>query len=252
MRRTRVRILDGGSLEVNGFQAFWNRGPAEQIRIPCYSVLIEHADGLYLFDTGFDLQHTKNAIPGAKPRQRQHQTLPGQLALINLSPRGVAYVINSHFHFDHCGGNRALEKADVICHRREYEAAENPLNFEAGSYSDVGFLSAMSDRRIFLFSGDQELADGIWLFETPGHTAGHYSLLVELTGRRPMLFTADAVYSKKSLDLMCISSFHLDPVAATRSMARVAQLAEDWDAELFFPHDPVHYTDYRKSPNFYE
>ena len=61
-------------------------------------------------------------------------------------------------------------------------------------------------------TGDQEIAKGIWLFETPGHTAGHYSLMVELKGRRPMLFTADACYSKKNMDMMCISSFHLDPV----------------------------------------
>src|SRR3546814_18810585 len=41
-------------------------------------------------------------------------------------------------------------------------------------------------------TGDQEIAKGLWLFETPGHTAGHYSLMVELKNRRPMLFTADA------------------------------------------------------------
>src|SRR3546814_9194589 len=81
-------------------------------------------------------------------------------------------------------------------------------------------------------TGDQEIAKGLWLFETPGHTAGHYSLMVELANRRPMLFTADACYSQKNMDMMCISSFHLDPVASLNSMKRLKQLAEKHDAEM--------------------
>ena len=62
-----------------------------------------------------------------------------------------------------------------------------------------------------LIEGDAEIAKGVRLFETPGHTAGHYSLMVELAGRRPMLFTADAIYAAKSLELRAIASFHVDP-----------------------------------------
>ena len=68
--------------------------------------------------------------------------------------------------------------------------------------------------RVELVSGDQEIAKGVHLIETPGHTAGHYSLLVELAGRRPMLFTADAAYTRQGLEQEIIPSFHLDPVKA--------------------------------------
>ncbi len=64
------------------------------------------------------------------------------------------------------------------------------------------------------------------LFETPGHTDGHYSLLIELPNRNPMLFTEDAVYSQQSLDLNCISSFQLDPVASHRALERIKEIAE--------------------------
>ena len=100
-------------------------------------------------------------------------------------------------------------------------------------------------------TGDQEIAKGIWLFETPGHTAGHYSMMVELEGRRPMLFTADACYSQKSMDMMCIASFHLDPVASVQSLHRLKELAEKHDAELFYSHDPESWPDYIKAPAFY-
>ena len=100
-------------------------------------------------------------------------------------------------------------------------------------------------------TGDQEIAKGIWLFETPGHTAGHYSLMVELAGRRPMLFTADACYSAKSMEMMCISGFHLDPVASVQSLQRLKDLAEKHDAELFYSHEWESFTTYKKPPDFY-
>ena len=43
MTDTKVHLLDGGTLVIDGFHAFWNRGPAGEVRFPCYSVLIEHA-----------------------------------------------------------------------------------------------------------------------------------------------------------------------------------------------------------------
>ena len=100
-------------------------------------------------------------------------------------------------------------------------------------------------------TGDQEIAKGLWLFETPGHTAGHYSLMVELKNRRPMLFTADACYSKKNMDMMCISSFHLDPTASVKSLHRLKELAAKHDAELFYSHDPDSFKGYQTGANFY-
>ena len=99
--------------------------------------------------------------------------------------------------------------------------------------------------------GDQEIAKGIRLFETPGHAAGHYSLLVELSHRRPILFTGDAAYSQQNLDRMIISSFHLDPVESYNSMLRLKDLATQYDAEIFCSHDPQAFGTYLKAPGFY-
>jgi len=100
-------------------------------------------------------------------------------------------------------------------------------------------------------TGDHEIAKGLWLLETPGHTAGHYSMMVELKNRRPMLFTADACYSKKNMDMMCISSFHLDPTASLNSMKRLKALAEQHNAELFYSHDLESFKSYQTGANFY-
>ena len=67
MKETRVYILDGGTLVIDGFHIYWNRGPAGEVRFPVYSVLIDHADGLYLFDTSFDCDHVNAVLPFEKP-----------------------------------------------------------------------------------------------------------------------------------------------------------------------------------------
>src|SRR5271166_3461179 len=69
MTDTKVHLLDGGTLVIDGFHAFWNRGPAGEVRFPCYSVLIEHADGRYMFDTGYDFEHVMRVLPFEKPIQ---------------------------------------------------------------------------------------------------------------------------------------------------------------------------------------
>jgi 4-pyridoxolactonase len=89
------------------------------------------------------------------------------------------------------------------------------------------------------------------VFETPGHTAGHVSIMVELAGRRPMLFTGDAVYTRQSIEKTIIAGFHLDPTASVASMRRLAALAEEHDAELFYSHDADSYRGWLKAPAFY-
>jgi 4-pyridoxolactonase len=267
MADTKVYLLDGGTLVIDGFHAFWNRGPAGEFRFPCYAVLVEHTDGRYIFDTGYDYDHVMRVLPFEKPLQTKEQTIPGALAKLNLKPSDINYVINSHYHFDHCGGNKHLTTACTVCHAKELEACAHPQPFEHLGYSDVTFSPELAKARgdklpadpaldiytpkFQTISGDQEIAKGVWLFETPGHTAGHYSMMVELKGRRPLLFTADACYSKKNMDMNVISSFHLDPVGSLQSMKRLKDLAAKHDAELFYSHDPETWPSALKAPAFY-
>ena len=72
------------------------------------------------------------------------------------------------------------------------------------------------------------------LIFTPGHSIGHYSLLVEFAKRQPILFTIDAAYTQKSLETLCQASFHIDPVKGVDSMRSVKKLAEDHGAELMY------------------
>ena len=119
MTDTKVYLLDGGSLVLDGFHVFWNRGPGGEVRFPVYSILVEHKDGRFLIDTGYDYDHVMRVLPFEKPVQSKEQTIPGALKILGLEPKDIGVVINSHFHFDHVGGNKYFPHAKKICHKDE-------------------------------------------------------------------------------------------------------------------------------------
>lgn len=267
MADTKVYLLDGGSLVLDGFHVFWNKGPSGEIRFPVYSILIEHAEGRFLIDSGYDYEHVQKVLPFEKPLQTTEQTVPGALKLLGLEPKDVGVVVNSHFHFDHVGGNKYFPHARKICHKAEIAQAANPEPFEVLGYSDLTFSAEAAqargkadqllagttaeNSRFEGIEGDVELAKGVHLLFTPGHAIGHYSLKVELSQRRPLLFTIDAAYTQKSLETLTQASFHIDPVAGVASMRRVKEVAEKHDAELFFSHDMENFRTYRTGRDFY-
>ena len=99
-----------------------------------------------------------------------------------------------------------------------------------------------------MLEGDVELAGGLRLFETPGHSAGHYSLLVEPPSGDALLFAFDAAYAHESLDRLIPSGFHLDPTAAVRSLRRLQKIARTHDARMFVAHDMAAFNGYSLAP----
>jgi 4-pyridoxolactonase len=263
MTDTKVYLLDLGSMVLDGYMMYWGHGPSGPFRFPVYGVLIDHPEGKFVFDTGFDKAFIDSIIPD-NARQTERQTLPGQLDLIGMRPSEITHVINSHYHVDHVGGNKHCTHATTLCHKCELEAVTHPEPFEELGYSDMSFAPQLRKGanepgiaddiftpRFEAVTGDQEIAKGVTLFETPGHTPGHFSLMVELANRRPMLFTGDACYTRKNLDHNLISNSHSDVKQAFRSLQRLRDLAEQHDAELFYSHDPESWKHWQPAPGYY-
>jgi 4-pyridoxolactonase len=246
----KVFLLDTGSIVIDHSQLLWNV-PGDPVRIPSYGVLVEHPDGLFVFDTGFDLEHTQRVLPFELPEQTPEQTIPEQLRLCGSEPGDVRTLVNSHLHFDHVGGNRHLTEATVVLHEKELGQARDFEPFERFGYSDTTWDHEAA--RFETVSGDVELAAGIWLYETPGHSVGHYAvLLAPEGGGKAMLFPFDVVNTATGLEREIQSSFHIDPVAGLRSLRRVKQLAEEHGADVFFSHDMDAWQTYKHAPDFYE
>jgi len=246
----RIYLLDNGSIVIDHAQLMWNIGGGTPVRIPSYGLLIEHDDGLFVFDTGFDLDHTNAVLPFELPEQTPEQTIPAQLHACGHEPGDIKTLVNSHLHFDHVGGNKHLNEATVVVHEQELEQARNCQPFERFGYSDRSWDYAGASFRTI--SGDTEVARGLLLFETPGHTIGHYSLLVTPEKGRPMVFAFDVVYTGEALEKGVQPGFHYDPVAGVASIERVKQVAAEHEADIFFSHDMDAWTGYKHAPEFYE
>jgi 4-pyridoxolactonase len=245
----KVWLLDNGSIVIEHTQLLWNV-PGPQVRIPVYSILVEHDDGLFLFDTGIGMEHMNAVLPFELPEQTEEQTIPAQLESCGFGLGDVTAVVNSHLHIDHVGGNQLFNGTNVrhLIHEKEVAQARNHAPFEFFGYSDKSW--DYEGANIETFSGDTELAKGLWVYETPGHTVGHVSVLVD--GERPLLFAMDVAYTADALERGIQPGFHHTPVDGVRSIARVKQLAEERGAQIFLSHDMEAWQEYTHAPGHYE
>ncbi len=246
----RIWLLDGGSIVIEHTQLQWNV-PGPQVRIPVYSVLVEHDDGLFLIDTGIDLDHMNRVLPFELPEQTEEQTIPAQLDQAGFRLGDVTTVVNSHLHIDHVGGNRLFEGTGVehVLHERELAQARAHEPFEYFGYSDTSW--DYEGANIETFSGDHELAKGLIAIETPGHTVGHCSFLLE-GAQGSMLLAMDVAYTAAALEKGIQPGFHHTPVDGVRSIARVKGVAAEKGAQTFFSHDMEAWQGYRRAPDHYE
>jgi glyoxylase-like metal-dependent hydrolase (beta-lactamase superfamily II) len=148
---------------------------ADEAMCPIQACVVEHPDGLILFDTGVADDHALiNELyrPTVVP-------VVDALHRAGLDERDVVAIVNSHLHFDHCGQNRAFPTTPVWVQRAEYELVDTP-GFTVSEWA------RLPPGRLRLVDGDADLADGVRVVATPGHTPGHHSLVVD-DGRRVVL-----------------------------------------------------------------
>jgi len=244
----KVYLLDGGNLLMDQSLITWNHGMGATKRIPVFSVFIDHPDGKVLFDSGFDLEQTRKDLPFEEPEQTADQTIPVQLGKIGVRPGDIDILVNSHLHFDHCGANQLFSQAENIVHKRELREAFFPEPFEQLGYNRK--LFDFPNRNYHLIEGDYEVLPGIQLIFTPGHTIGHYSLLVQLDSG-PLLYTGDAAWCRENLEHDHPMGLHYDPVAMLRSFQRLKQIVAIRKPTLLYPHDFEDYHEYKKAPDYY-
>jgi N-acyl homoserine lactone hydrolase len=129
-------------------------------RWPGFLHVVEHPSGRVLVDTGL-IDSTPELDEEWSPRFDP-----------DAIPRDVALVINTHLHFDHCGGNRLFAGVPIYVQRVEREAAREEdytisewVEFDGAQYVEL--------------DGEAELLPGVRVVPTPGHTTGHQSVLVE-------------------------------------------------------------------------
>lgn len=242
----KVSVLTSGSMLIDHSQLYWNHDPGRSIRHPVFAVLIEHEAGHVMIDTGFDLAHVRSVLPFVEPRHDIGGPIADELTRADAAFEHVSYLIHTHLHFDHVGADRKLEDATVFVHKEEMRHARVPESFEALSYSDQQFAASVA--KLELIDRDTEVLPGIWMLETPGHSAGHCSILLCGANGLDLLLCGDAAYTRANLECTVISGFHLDPVESVRSIKRLSQFAARDHVTVWFPHDMDEFATYPTSP----
>lgn len=217
-------------------------GEKGTLRVPVPSYLIAHPKGRVLFDSGMNPRARVDPVgymgeQGAKYATfhfGEDEQIAKRLEALELDPRDVTHLVNSHLHYDHCGGNAQLPNAEVIVQAREWEHAKALPDDDAG-YRKLDFDTGQGVRRI---SGELDLfGDGtVTCFPTYGHTPGHQSLRVR-TARGQFVLCGDACYLKRTLDELALPGVIADPEAMRAVLLRFRAM-QAAGARILYGHDP--------------
>jgi glyoxylase-like metal-dependent hydrolase (beta-lactamase superfamily II) len=256
--RLRCHLLEAGTQRLDGGAMFgvvprplWERriAPDASNRIPLAlrCLLVEHDDGLVLVDTGIGNKDDAKfrAIYGVENAGVGGRTLlEDALAALGHTPEDVRWVINTHLHFDHAGGDTfrnpagevgpSFPRARYVVQRGELEFAHHTNERTAASYRVPNFASIDFQ----LLDGETEVLPGIRCLPTPGHVPFHQSVLVESAGERAC-FLADLVPTAAHLPLAWIMGYDLEPLVTLETRRRLYGRAEVEGWRLCFEHDPL-------------
>lgn len=144
---------------------------------------IRHATGTFLFDTGFGFG---NRELDDYYRVRANR-LPEMLDAAGVARDEITAVANCHLHADHSGQNLLFAGVPIYVQPAEWAIAHEP------DYTVVDWIDFPGATYVHR-AGDHEVARGIRLFATPGHSPGHQSVVVD-TKDGPLLLAGQAVYS---------------------------------------------------------
>jgi glyoxylase-like metal-dependent hydrolase (beta-lactamase superfamily II) len=247
--------LDGGAMFGVVPKPLWERRiPADErnrIQLGMRCLLIEHPSGLILIDSGagnkenakfHDIYGVENA--GANGRT----ALEDGLAQVGVSPEQIAFLISTHLHFDHAGGNTFIDEAGVVrptfpraryfVQRGEYEFATHPNERTAASYFDRNYVPTLESGQLELLEGESEIVDGIGVIVTPGHVPYHQSIVIR-SGGETAIFLGDLVPTHAHLPLPWIMGYDVEPLVTLESKRGLLKRVEQENWTVIFEHDAV-------------
>jgi len=254
-----LQRLDGGAMFGVVPRTLWTTriAPDERNRIPLAMrcMLVEHPDGLVLIDTALgnkegpkflDIYGVENSgLEGATQ-------LEDALATAGFLPGDVRWVINTHLHFDHAGGNTTMDpelendprrhvrltfpNATYLVQRGELEFARAANERTRASYLPHNFEPIAAADRWRLLEGDGEVLPGISVRLTPGHVPFHQAVLV-YGGGETVVFVADLIPTEAHLPLPWIMGYDLEPLRTLESKRALLRDAVEGGWRIVFEHD---------------
>jgi len=252
----RMHVLSGGRLRMRRSIYVPQADPEQTIELPVSCVLLRHAQGNVLFDTGCHPSIAEDPVPrwGALAKALVPIMPPGDhvltgLAAIGLAPDDIDVVVCSHLHTDHCGCNAFFTRATMVLHARELDAAQAPDAIKRG-YVAADWAQPAPLRTID--AQTDLMGDGrIVLLPLPGHTPGQIGALVALDRSGAFLLASDALSVRENLDRDIIPRNTWDADACAASFAEIRRI-EATGAQVICGHDAAQWDRLRKGADAYD
>lgn len=184
--------------------------------LPIHAWVIEHEEGLIVVDTG---ETARASHPDYFPRWHPYyrmavredvhesEEIGPRIQALGLSSRDVRWVVLTHLHTDHAGGLHHFPRAEIIVSATEYATARGLAGRLRGYlphrwpewFRPVAIDVPGTSRDRFDFRGRfLTKAGDVRIVPTPGHTAGHISVLVD-DGPRTLFLAGDTSYTQRNL-----------------------------------------------------
>jgi glyoxylase-like metal-dependent hydrolase (beta-lactamase superfamily II) len=241
--------LDGGAMFGVIPKVLWQKtnqpDSNNRILLALRTCLIDTQNELILIDTGIgdkyegkfeDIYQVKKEI-----------NFNNSLKQIGIKYEDIDIVINTHLHFDHCGGNTKIDtignivptfpNAKYYIQKTEWEAANDPDSRSRASYLKENFQVLEQAKVLNLVDGDQKITDDIEVIKTSAHTYGHQVVLIR-SEEKTLIYWGDLIPTVSHLNLPYLMSYDLFPLQTMEQKERLLDraLKENWVS--FFEHDP--------------
>jgi glyoxylase-like metal-dependent hydrolase (beta-lactamase superfamily II) len=238
--------LDGGQMFGVVPKVMWEKkAPADErnrIRMGLNGLLVRTGRHNILVETGIGERF--DAKFGDIYGVEKSASLPVQLAEHGLGWSDIDIVINTHFHFDHCGWNTrrdggklipSFPRARYYVQRGEWEHAQHPTLRDRASY--VRDLFEAAEAQTEFLEGDGEIAPGVSVEVLPGHNRHMQGVRIASEGEH-VYFISDLVPMRPHLAYPWIAGLDLYPLETLANKQRLLPRLAEEKAIVVFPHDP--------------
>ena len=242
--------LDCGEFLIKQYGAFFSdtfqypEGP-KKVVASCY--LIKHGEEFMLWDTGLT-----DALIG-KPYDAPAQTISmkrsirDQLRDVGVRPEQIGTIGISHWHFDHVGQAAHFPGAKLVIGKADAELLRRTPPIDEDSANGLKpWLQGQS--KMVEATGDVDVFhDGrVVMLTLPGHTPGHYALLVRLVSG-PVLLSGDQYHFTEQVANRGVPPFNHNRADTLASHDRFDRIAANLKAKVIIQHEPA---DIAKLPAF--
>jgi glyoxylase-like metal-dependent hydrolase (beta-lactamase superfamily II) len=227
-----VHTLRLGTIRLDKSMTVDGCPPGTVLEVPIWAAAVEGNGHRFLVDTGL-------AAPEKWSKMAPHwledgQNIHSELAELGWRTADVDFVINSHLHYDHAENNLAFPHAQFYVSRAEWDFSRDSGTGQAALYDFEWTSPQVTYMNYSVVSVDHyDVMPGVRLIQTPGHTPGHQSVLVQ-TAEGVLCVAGDAACMMENLTLPAAPGAHTLRSAALESIEKIVTYSD----RILMNHDP--------------